>query len=131
MASYIMKSFNVSSFICTLDKFILLYQQQEMLEKLQYCQLCPQSSVMYIHAILLLIQPNVITTDILKVLPDHVPAVENSCLSPKNLQIMIRFSFFFSYSQPINDYKATAQAFDYLYFYFNKKLLTIGDISFT
>lgn len=95
MASYIMKSFNVSSFICTLDKFILLYQQQETLEKLQYCQLCPQNSVMYIHVILLLIQPNVITTDILKVLPDHVPAVENSCLSPKNLQIMIRFSFFF------------------------------------
>lgn len=33
-------------------------------------------------------QHNIIATDILKVLPDQVPAVENNCLSPKNLQII-------------------------------------------
>lgn len=69
-------------------KFIFLCQQEEMLAKLKYCQLCPQNSVMYICVILLLMQHNIIATDILKVLPDQVPAVENNCLSPKNLQII-------------------------------------------
>lgn len=69
-------------------EFILLCQQEEMLEKLKYCQLCPQSSVMYIHAILLQIQLNIITTDILKVLPDQVLAVKNNCLFLKNLKLI-------------------------------------------
>lgn len=69
-------------------KFILLCQQEEMLEKLKYCQLCPQSSVISLCVILWLMQLNIITTEILKVLPDQVPAVENNFLSPKNLLII-------------------------------------------
>lgn len=60
-------------------------QQEEILEKWKYCQLCPQSSVsLYICKIFAKLNLGHYSINILIVLriPDKVPTVENNCLPP-------------------------------------------------